>query len=385
MSLTGARGIVRVSQNLVCEVQAAMVVEATVRRGGKPLKEPDFYQLVMAQEYPGEYGEREAARRRGAKFEANLIQNDAALLRQAVAPLYGLDPEALTVRNFENEVPGGSWSHRKIPTPAIADRNVEHQVPSALHAVRLSRTRRVLRDLAAGRPVPDLLIQPQLRLATGPGRQDYVHISPDFAILDPAAQMYVPGEMKSFVVRANAADAGDLERTRRQAAVEIEALRAEAMRVGLADRVTNRAAFVFGTPWGLKPHPAFQEPLDGPVRDVARALQLISATKIRLNAMRSVDGARFEMLVDELQPNLQEKCVGTCVLVDYCKTRAGGRARLLGDSAVDLLGDGVDLDRFMALVRGAPPTDAEEARLTADLIDAIHALGFDAQTLRRPA
>ena len=70
MSISGTRGIVRVSKNLACGLQAAMAVEHE--------REPDFYRRVTGEEYPGEYGERFSARRRGTKFEAYLHENDAA-------------------------------------------------------------------------------------------------------------------------------------------------------------------------------------------------------------------------------------------------------------------------------------------------------------------
>lgn len=361
MSLRGARGIVRVSQNPDCEIQAAMVVDSAIQRGGRALRETDFYRLVLGHEYPGEYGERDAARRRGTAFEKNLVQNYAARLRQAVAPLYNLDPNTMTVRNFLDEAPG------------------------ALYTMRLSKMRRLLRDLAEDRTVPDLLIQPQLRLKTGPKVGDYVHISPDFALLDRDAGIYVPGEIKSFIVRGNVADSADLEPTRRQAAVEVVALRAEAERAGLADRVSNRAAFVFATPFGLQPRSGHQEQLDGAVRDILRALQVIEQTKARLTAKRTVDDARFEVLIDELEPNYQESCIGKCVLTDYCKLREAGSARLLGDAAAEQLGANTDVDRIVEFLRGRPTSDGDEARVVADLADAIRALGYDPYTFRRSA
>ena len=97
MSLSGARGLARVSQNPRCDLQAAMVSDG--------VQEPAFYQAYTGTEYPKEYGERVAARRRGAKFEANLHQNNAALLRRVLAEFYGLTAEEIAVRNFADEVP----------------------------------------------------------------------------------------------------------------------------------------------------------------------------------------------------------------------------------------------------------------------------------------
>jgi hypothetical protein len=182
--------------------------------------ELDFYTSYTGRPYPGEYGMRHSARRRGTKFEANLMLNNCALLRRALGPKYGWEPEAMTVRNLAEEVPGP---------------------PDELRAHRLHRTRLILRDLRDEKPdVPHLIIQPQLRIRTGSGPHDFAYIAPDLMVLDRRTGMYVPGEEKSFIVRDNVADPGDLNLTRRQAAAEILALRSEAVQVGLELPISNR-------------------------------------------------------------------------------------------------------------------------------------------------
>src|SRR5207245_3883310 len=97
VSLAGTRGLIRISKNLACDMQAAMVADR--------VREPEFYRRVTGQNFPGEYGERASARRRGTKFEENLHTNDAALLRRALAPLFGLDPDSAVIRTFGREAP----------------------------------------------------------------------------------------------------------------------------------------------------------------------------------------------------------------------------------------------------------------------------------------
>lgn len=349
MSLSGARGLVRVSKNPACEWQAAMAIER--------VREPDFYQHVTGRTYRREYGERAAARSRGAKFEANLHQNNAALLRRAMAPLYGLDPEAMVVRNFAEEVPGP---------------------PSTMRAVRLHRTRRVLRDLAAEKPVPHLLIQPQLRLPTGHGAHDFEFISPDCMVLDSRIGIYVPAEEKSFIVRDHVADAADLDSTRRQAAVQILALRAETASLGIDGRVADRAAFVFATPYGLSPAPAFEERLDAEVHEMVRAVVIVGRVRARLAELRALDNATLPNLLTELKANPQEACFGSCVFADLCHMELAGKPTELGDDAVDLVGADADLDRLAALALGAEPTTPREAELAASLSAAAEAIGWRA-------
>lgn len=250
MSLSGARGLVRIATNLECQLQAAMVADRS--------NETELYREITGHYYPREYGERVSARRRGAKFEANLYQNDAALLRQATGPLYGHNPAKMWVRNFLNEVPGQKEDHR---------------------ALRVSRFRQILRDLSAGRRVPDLIIQPQVLLAVGRGPTDFLFISPDYAVLDQRSMIYVPGELKSFIVRDVGPNPEDLAPTRLQAAAQIMALRGEAARFGLDGRVSSRAVFVFATPRGLAPTDGVEEQLHAEVDLITRAIAKLGRTK----------------------------------------------------------------------------------------------------------
>lgn len=345
MSLSGTRGLVRVSKNLQCEVQAAMALER--------VREPEFYQRVTGQAYPGEYGERHSARRRGAKFESNLAQNNAALLRRALARLFGYDPEQMWVRNFGEEIPGP---------------------PTEMRAMRLHRSRSVLRDLVAGRKVPELLVQPQLRLRTGPGDRDFEHVSPDFVVLDPRAAMYVVGEEKSFIARAGVAEPGDLDLTRRQAAAGILGLRQEASRLGVADRVTNRALFVVATPFGLAPADPVEEYLDAEVHEVERAVAFLAQVRQRLAAVRGVDRPPLELVIDDLEIHFQEGCSGSCIMAPVCEQRFAGHARLLGDRAIELFGPDIAVARLVALANGARPRGAHERAIVDRLREAAAVL-----------
>jgi hypothetical protein len=352
MSLSGTRGLVRVSANPQCEIQAAMAVEN--------VREPEFYRRVTGLDYPREYGERLSARRRGTKFEANLHQNDAALLRKALAPLYGYDAEDIRVRNFEDELPGARNS-----------------------IARLSRMRRVLADLADGRNVPHLLIQPQLALPVLTNRKVTL-IGPDFMILDLSAGIYVPGDEKSFIVRDGVADSADLRLSRRQVAAQVLALRSEARRVGLSERVRDRGAFVLATPFGLAPAPAFEDSLAGEVVAIQRAIVVLQSAGERLSELRRPLGlVALENLFDELRPNYQESCAGTCVMADLCRSRCASQAITLGDRAADVVGADFDADRVVALAAGAAPANVREAEVAETLRDATEVLGIDPVELRR--
>jgi hypothetical protein len=358
MSLSGTRGLMRISQNPTCEFQAAMVAD-------RVKNEPVFFRQVTGRDYEGEFGERVAARQRGAKFEANLHQNNAALLRNALAPLYGWEAEEMVVRNFADELPGPS---------------------TGIRAQRLHRMRLILRDLAEGREVPHLLIQPQLVLPIGPERSDVEYISPDFMVLDSRTGIYRPGEEKSFIIRDGVADRADLDGTRRQAAAQILGLQAEARRVGLEPRVDTRAVFVFATAYGLSPAKPFEEALTAEMREIRRAAAVLLAARRKLKLLRTTDPAPLPMLFEELATDFRESCIGTCVMADECQRWHAATARTLGDDASDLLGPDFPLDRVVALLRGDPPETPREVGVAATLTRALDVLpGLRDDLVRRTA
>jgi hypothetical protein len=355
VSISGTRGLIRLSKNVNCVLQAAMAVER--------IDELAFYESVTGTKFLGEYGERYAARRRGAKFETNLHQNNAALLRAALAPLYGLDAESMSIRNLSEEVPGP---------------------PKTMRAKRLIRMKWILRDLAAGKDVPYLVIQPQFALPTGTPRDEYV--GPDFVVLDPRKRIYVPGEEKSFITRENVAEPGDLDLTRRQAGAQILGLRAvlEQIDVGVAARVENRAVFVFATPYGLRPATPVEERLEAEVHEVSRGLAAYAAAHQELKRLRAQRGqVKLAVLAEDLPSYFQEGCFGSCIMAPWCEVQHAGTARSLGDAAADILGANMEIDRLGRLLTGVESPAAGEADLVAEIKKASTALGLDEQELIR--
>lgn len=340
MTLSGARSLIRVSQNPTCELLLGMVILG--------VQEVEFYEQLTGEHYPREYGERTAARKRGLAFEANLYRNDAILLREALVGYTGRSAAELQVLNLDD----------------IAGHDA---------SLRLDLTRQLMADISDGRPVPDVVIQPELVLQIAP---DYtMAIRPDVLVFDHTVYMYKPLEAKSYVLRQSVANKADMQGTRLQAAVEVEALRMEAGRTGLADQVRTEALYVFATPYGLHPHPTVVERLDGASREVRRAFAALRWFKAQLDASGITTGLQLAAQSTSLRRNFQEACIGTCVLADVCKAQVSGRARALGDAAAALFGADAELARLEALLGGATPADQDEAEMTNALRAATHALG----------
>ncbi|HEX8599664.1 MAG TPA: hypothetical protein VF952_14265 [Chloroflexia bacterium] len=349
MSFRGARGLVVASFNPACDTLLTMVALR--------VEDVEVYPLVTGRAYDGEVGERRGALKKGNKFESWLYANGARLLATVVAVEFGLRADNMQVEDL---------------------RKVRARRRQTLQEARLARTREILQRLANNLPVPDLLIQPAFAVSIAPG--EYRVVYPDYAVLSRWEQMYVVGEIKAFITRDNKAPALSLKRTRRQAAVEVIALREEAARFGLEGRVDDRAACVFGTVKGLNPSAVYQERLDAEVSEVRTALRRLERTSaLGLGTSQSVEEL-FQNLVGTRAFNFEEQCFSICALHTVCRARIASQPTVLGDEAADALGAEVDLPRLAELIRGATPLTPAESSFVSVVSDLIGLLGYGPET-----
>ncbi len=339
MALGGSRGLIRISKNPECELQAALAV-----RG---VKEKDFYESYTGEPYPGEYGERQSARRRGTMFEQNLHKNGAEVLRKAIAPLHARKPEGISVLNFDEAIPG-----------TAKEKRLERMRRTLEFIERLSKN-----DMS----VPALLIQPVLPLKVTETGTHY--LVPDFLLLDRSERIYVPGEEKSFIVRDNVVDRADADGARRQAGAQVIGLRQAAERYGIAERVRNRAIFVFASPYGLSPAKPVQENVDAEVHEIEHALRTAREVGDRLARIPREQG--LETVADDFKRHFTDECVRSCVLHDVCAREYAASARVLGDSAADLIGAETPLERVFELMQGAAPRTSREREVAPHLVELL--------------
>jgi hypothetical protein len=354
MSLAVSRALSRASQNPGCELLAGMALEVGQRPG---YGEPQFYEDVTGNPYPGEYGERASARRRGTRFENNNHRNNAAPLRQRLGEMFGVDPEAMWVRDFGIEIPGP---------------------PATMHAQRIDRVRKILRDQLAGRRVPDLLIQPCFELPILEQPNGSVFVNPDFAFFDPRLASYRLGEEKSFIVRDSIVAKSNLDSSRRQTAVGILAYEAELRRVGLSVPENRTGLFVFATPYGLAPAQPFIDELNAEIEQVRRAMDSLRAAAHRLVELRQdvpIELSQLKDLAGELRVNFRESCVHTCVMESYCSRRNAGSAVILGDQAGRAFGS-TRPDELAGLLRARARLQGRELEIVRQMERAAEGLGL---------
>lgn len=334
VSLSGQRGVIRVATNPGCEKLAAMAVEG--------VRETDFYRQITGNPYPKEYGEREAARRRGRKFEDNLNRGDGELLKQAFAEFCGVPAGRMAVFDLETAVAGGT----------------------AARLNKRARTRGLLRDASQGQARYHVLVQPHFALNV-PGFPRPFIFAADLAVLHSSGRYYVPGEIKSFIDRDNELEPGDLRLTRLQCGAELIALRHEMNGLGV-DYPNTQAFHVFATPYGLSPSRPRLEDHANALSAIERAITVYADAKARVEGLRSFPGEPLGNFFEQLRPNFVEGCHASCVMAEECAHACQGTARQLGDDAHRLLGDAVTLPRLVDLIGGATPANAVEAAIATE-------------------
>lgn len=336
MSAKGSNALVRLASNPDCEILGSMVMQTG--------SEKRFYERVVGEPYDREFGERQSSKRRGAQFEQNAYAGDARLLREAFAEFCGVSADDLIVRNLLDDHPGTKDDAR---------------------VVRLRITRGILVDAYARRPAPHIIVQPQLLLSTKPGPRPYFFIGPDLLVRSAETGLYMPADLKSFIVRENEVAPGDLARVRLQLGAHVLALRHECARIDDSIVVPGIGALVFSKPNGLRPHAPRIEDVEGAVEAVRIGIAAFLRHRQRIETLTA--GAEPYTVVSELKPNFQDSCLSTCVMAQYCRQHVAGTAADLGDVAGKVLGD-VTIEHLVDLLTGdAMPADEQETELAERL------------------
>lgn len=329
MSVKGSTALVRLAGNPKCEILGAMVMEQG--------SEKRFYERVTGGPYDREFGERQSSKRRGTQFERNAYAGDARLLREVFAPFLGLEADDVSVRNILDDHPGTKDDAR---------------------IARLRITRGILADARAGRRAPDIIVQPQLLLPTRPGPKPYFFIAPDLLVRSPEHGVYLPGDLKSFVVRENEVAKSDLARVRLQLGAQVLALMHEYYRFDPGAVVPPRGMLVFSRPNGLAPHAPRFEDVAGGVEAIRIGITAFLHHRQRVDELRA--GAEPYTVVADLRPHFQDSCLNTCVMAQWCRQRVADRAADMGDVAAHVLGD-LEIERAVGLMSGTiEPADDHE-------------------------
>ncbi len=339
MSVKGSTALVRLAGNPDCEVLGAMVMQEG--------SEKRFYEQVVGERYDREFGERQSSKRRGAQFESNAYAGDARLLREALAPMVGLSADDIRVRNLTDDYPGMKDDAR---------------------IARLNITRSILADSIHAGVVPHIIVQPQLLIPTSPGPRPYFFIAPDLLVWSARLGCYLPGDLKSFIVRENEVARGDLARVRLQLGAQVLALRHEYHRIDPALSVAPQGLLIFSQPNGLRPHAPRIEDLGGAVEAIRIGIAAFLSHRERINHLRA--GAAPYTVATDLNPHFQESCLASCVMAQWCQQRVAERTADLGDAAREVLGD-LDLDRLVGLMTGAIAPADERERVIAERLRAL--------------
>lgn len=339
MSVKGSTALVRLAGNPTCEILGAMVMESG--------SEKRFYERVVGQPYDREFGERQSSKRRGTQFEQNAYAGDARLLREVFAQFLGLEADDVSVRNLLDDYPGTKDDAR---------------------IARLRITRAILSDARAGRPAPNIIVQPQLLLPTRPGPKPYFFIAPDLLVRSPAHGVYLPGDLKSFVVRENEVAKSDLARVRLQLGAQVLALMHEYDRIDPNVVVSALGMLVFSKPNGLAPHAPRIEDVAGGVEAIRIGITAFLRHRQRVDDLCA--GAEPYTVVADLHPHFQDSCLSTCVMAQWCRQRIADRAADMGDVAARVLGN-LEMERVIGLMDGTIEPANDHERIVARHLGAL--------------
>ncbi len=339
MSMKGSTALTRLAANPSCEILSAMVLETG--------SEKSFFERVTGDRYDREFGERQSSKRRGAQFEQNAYAGDARLLRQEFQDYLGKPADDIVVRNLLDDYPGTKDDAR---------------------IARLRLTRGILEAAHAGEPLPDIIIQPQLLLPTNPGLRPYFFIAPDLLVFSPKYGVYLPGDLKSFVVRDNEIPRGDLARSRLQLGSQLLALRHEYARIDDKILVPACGMLVFSKPKGLAPHAPRIEDIGGAVEAIRIGITAFLQHRERIERMRA--GADPHTVVVDLTPHFQDSCLNTCVMAQWCRQRLSGLAADIGENAARVFGE-MELERAFDLMSGAAEPANERERVIAERLQSL--------------
>lgn len=333
MTVKGSTALVRLAGNPSCEILGAMVMQEG--------SEKRFYERVVGEPYDREFGERPSSKRRGSQFERNAYAGDARLLREAFAPFLRIGPDEVVVRNLVDDYPGTKDDAR---------------------IARLRIMRGILADAVGGRPVPHIIIQPQLLIPTSPGPRPYFFIAPDLLVRSPDDGIYRPGDLKSFIVRENEVSKGDLARVRLQLGAQALALTHEYNRIDPRIRVGSEGMLVFSKPNGLSPHSPRTEDLGGAIEAIRIGIAAFLRHRQRIDELRA--GAEPFTVAADLVPNFQDTCLATCVMAQWCRQRVAGKAADMGETAREVLGD-VSITHVIGLIAGTIEPTNDHERIVA--------------------
>ncbi|AHB53511.1 hypothetical protein [Pseudomonas aeruginosa] len=333
MTVKGSTALVRLAGNPSCEILGAMVMQEG--------SEKRFYERIVGKPYDREFGERQSSKRRGTQFERNVFAGDARLLREAFSPFLGIDADEIIVRNLFDDYPGTKDDSR---------------------VARLRITRGILADAVAGRPVPHIIVQPQLLLPTRPGPRPYFFIAPDVLVRSPVDGVYLPGDLKSFIVRENEVAKGDLARVRLQLGAQVLALMHEYHCIDPSITVGSNGMLIFSRPNGLNPHTPRVEDLGGAIEAIRIGITAFLRHRQRINELRA--GAEPFTVAADLSPNFQDACLTTCVMAPWCRQRAAGQASDMGEVASKVL-DNMSIQHVIGLMTGTIEPANDHERIVA--------------------
>lgn len=208
------------------------------------------------------------------------------------------------------------------------------------------RTREILEDLAAGRTVPDIVVQARLGLRVGEAIQG---VRPDVMVRPTDAGMYRIGELKSYLDREGRTDGRLIASACRQGAVGLLAL-CETAGVALPEDPSFELVLRRDAAERARIHTmGIDAELHAITRAIAQVPDLLDAAE-RVAGESSLLDRR---VLEAIPHRYRSSCHGSCAFAQECFAEAWHRGDLsvIGESAVIELENYQDLHEALRAAR----------------------------------
>jgi hypothetical protein len=296
------------------------------------------------------------ALRQGANFEYWLTEGGANRLVDALVKKNILGPLETRVRHLGNN-------------PDLRSRNEARRRAAMRQAV--SETDRELKRKAAGDPNAfNVLLQAHIPVRLADDGVEVV-LRADALVAPNAAPAYRVGEIKSFPDLHHNTDPSDVEAAAAQAGVYAVALEDRMRFLALAPPVPKEAILILKVVGSLNAEPSLQ-PID---RDMDFARRMLAQRPRTLAEVAAIlgpgQGLDDSANVLKLPRNFIGACRSFCPMAKVCQSLAvhENHPAAVSNHLAALIG-GMRIDRALALLHGAAPTDADEADVQRRLREA---------------
>lgn len=297
----------------------------------------------------------------GRIFEANLIDNDAALLLDSLKRASVISAKSADFADHRWKSNGGK----------LADLDAA-----------VAEGRSFLEELAKGKPYNGVVSSFTIRIPKGIMLPE-ANLIVDVLTVQTGGQLpeISVGEIKTYPDQGGHTSRANLATARAQMGLYVHALEVTLEALGLMDKVkvSHRGFLVLTHAGSMRPNVRAGEDLRYQRERARRGFELMEESALLLNGKYGTGDDEEEVdlldLVLNATTSFQDSCIAFCERAPICYEKAlkANQGVALGDDVEKFL-NGVPLDRAVALLKGGSTKNTTEADLLARMTDPLPTL-----------